>query len=64
MFLLLQDEPAALESQAIAHVMQSAGAPTLCVAPAPAPAAPPLGLTTEAVGVVKTAAEVPAYTVD
>ena len=41
----------------------SAGAPSLCAAPAPS--APPIGVTTtEAVGVVKTAAEVPAYTVD
>lgn len=63
MFLLLQDEPTALESQAIASVMHRAGAPALCVAPAPP--APPVGVTTtEAVGVVKTAAEVPAYTVD
>lgn len=63
MFLMLQEEPSALEPLAISHMMHSAGAPALCAAPAPAPV-PPIGLTTEAVGVVKTAAEVPAHTVD
>lgn len=61
MFLLLQEEPAELEEQAIAHVMKEAGAPALC---APAIPAPSLEITVGATGVVKAAADVPAYTVD
>lgn len=64
MFLLLEEDPGALESLAIANVMKGAGAPALCAAPASAPAAPLPALKTEAVGVVKAAVEVPAYTVD
>lgn len=60
MFLLLAEEPTALDTQAVAHVMKDAGAPALCVAPAP----PAREITTDAPGVVKAAAEVPAYTVD
>ncbi len=62
MFLLLQEEPAELEAQAVAHVMTQAGAPALCAAPAiPAPSHE---ITAEAVGIVKAAAPAPAYTVD
>ncbi len=58
MFLLLDEEPSALEAQAVAHLMKDAGAPALCAAPPPRPAIP------EAGAVVKAAVEMPAYTVD
>jgi hypothetical protein len=61
MFLLLEEAPSELEAQAVAHVMKDAGAPVLCAAPPVAPARP---VTTEAAGVVKAAAEAPAYTRD
>lgn len=60
MFLLLQEEPAALETQAVAHVMPNAGAPALCAAPATP--TPSQETTAEAPGIVKAAA--PAYTLD
>ncbi|MGE4065057.1 MAG: hypothetical protein AB7E79_16955 [Rhodospirillaceae bacterium] len=60
MFLLLEEDPAALEAQAVAHVMEDAGSPALCAVPAE----PPREITVEAAGVVKAAAEAPAYTVD
>lgn len=62
LFLLLEEEPAELETQAVAHMLRDAGAPALCAAPA-APAPAPV-TTAEAPPVVKTAAEAPAYTVD
>jgi len=61
MFLLLQEDPAVLEEQAVAHMLNAAGAPALCAAPAAPPNAP---ITTEAAGVVRAAADIPAYTVD
>jgi hypothetical protein len=60
MFLLLEEEPAELEAQAVAHLLKDAGSPALCAAP-PVPARE---ITVEAAGVVKAAAEAPAYTVD
>lgn len=60
MFLLLEDEPNKLESQAVAQVMKEAGAPTPCVLPT----APPTEITVEAAGDVKAATEAPASTVD
>lgn len=62
MFLLLEEEPSELEAQAVAHMLKDAGAPALCAGPAvPAPSRE---ITAEAAGVVKAAAEVPAYTLD
>lgn len=68
MFLLLQDQPQELVATAVANMMEAAGYPKLCAAPAsPAPQAPqpaiPAPLTTEAGGVVKAAAA-PAYPID
>jgi hypothetical protein len=61
MFLLLEEEPSELEAHAVANMMQGAGAPALCAAPL----VPPVReATTEAAGVVKAAADAPAYTVD
>lgn len=63
LFLLLEDEPAALDAQAVAHMLESAGAPALCAVPA-VPAIPATPITAEVPAVVKAAADVPAYTVD
>jgi hypothetical protein len=61
MFLLLEEDPAELEEQAVSHILADAGAPPLCAAPAAPPSAP---VTAEGAGVVRTAAEIPAYTAD
>lgn len=67
MFLLLQDQPEELVATAVEHMLEDAGYPKLCVAPAPPAIQAPLPvipapLTAEAGGVVKAAA--PAYTID
>ncbi len=63
MFLLLQEQPAELVTTAVAHMLEDAGYPKLCVAPSPPPLpAVPAPLMTEAGGVVTASA--PVYTTD
>ncbi len=61
-FLLLQERPAALETQALAHVTEKAGLPEPCAAPANAP--PPPEVTAETQSVVKAAVDIPTLQVD